>query len=104
MSELPNALTSDESNVWEFIKNHPKLLGLPVSDKQGLDLLNSLRDVADMILKEPEMAYKMLTMIATVIVASVTGNGNETIEEILVAEAMHKFDVEAKEMLDERPK
>jgi len=49
------------------------------------------------------MAKKMLTMIATMIVAAVTGNGNETVEELLVAEAMHKFDIEAKEILNERP-
>jgi hypothetical protein len=42
-------------------------------------------------------------MIATVIVAAAAGEGNETIEELLVAEAMHKFDTEAKEILNERP-
>jgi predicted transposase YdaD len=56
-----------------------------------------------MIHKDQEMAHKMLTMIATVIVAAATGSGNETIEELLVAEAMHKFDTEAKEILNERP-
>jgi hypothetical protein len=36
-------------------------------------------------------------------VAAATGNGNETIEELLVAEAMHNFDKETKEILSERP-
>lgn len=103
MSESPNASMSNEDNVWEFIKDHPRILGLPVSDKQGLDLLNALRDVADMIHKDQDMAHKMLSMIATVIVAAATGSGNETIEELLVAEAMHKFDTEAREILNERP-
>ncbi|NBR23823.1 MAG: hypothetical protein EBU08_08660 [Micrococcales bacterium] len=89
--------------MWEFIKDNPRILGLPVSDKQGLDLLNALRDVAETIHKDQDMAYKMLTMIATVIVAAATGSGNETIEELLVAEAMHKFETEAKEILSERP-
>jgi|SanBayMetagenome_1026888.scaffolds.fasta_scaffold05487_4 hypothetical protein len=103
MSELPNASIPNEDNVWEFIKDNPRIIGLPVSDKQGLDLLNALRDVDEMLFKDQEMAHKMLTMIATVIVAAATGSGNETIEEILVAEAMHKFDTEAKEILNERP-
>lgn len=104
MSESPSAsMSNEEDNVWKFIKDHPRLIGLPISDRQGLDLLNSLGDVADMIPKDPVMAHKMLTMIATVIVASVTGNGNETIEELLVAEAMYNFDTETKEILSERP-
>lgn len=103
MSESPSASMSSEDNVWKFIKDHPRLIGLPISDRQGLDLLNALGDVAEMIPKDQEMAYKMLTMIATVIVASATGNGNETIEELLVAEAMYNFDSETKEILSERP-
>ncbi len=103
MSELPNASIPSEDNVWEFIRDNPRIIGLPVSDKQGLDLLNALRDVDEMLFKDQEMAHKMLTMIATVIVAAATGSGNETIEEILVAEAMHKFDKGAKEILNERP-
>jgi hypothetical protein len=103
MSESLDASAQNEDSVWEYIKDHPRILGLPVSDKQGLDLLNALRDVAEMIHKDPDMAHKMLTMIATVVVAAATGSGNETIEELLVAEAMHKFDTEAKEILNERP-
>jgi hypothetical protein len=103
MSESPDALVPSEDSVWEFIKDNPRILGLPVSDKQGLDLLNALRDVAEMIHKDADMAHKMLTMIATVVVAAAMGSGNETIEELLVAEAMHKFDKEAKEVLDEKP-
>jgi hypothetical protein len=103
MSESPDALAPNKDSVWEFIKDNPRILGLPVSDKQGLDLLNALRDVAEMIHKDANMAHKMLTMIATVIVGAAMGSGNETIEELLVAEAMHKFDTEAKEVLDEKP-
>jgi hypothetical protein len=103
MSESLDASAENEDTVWEYIKDHPRILGLPVSDKQGLDLLNALRDVAEMIHKDQDMAHKMLTMIATVVVAAATGSGNETIEELLVAEAMHNFDKETKEILNERP-
>ena len=103
MTESADASMQNEDDVWDFIKENPRIIGLPVSDKQGLDLLNALRDVDEMLFKDQEMAHKMLTMIATVIVAAATGSGNETIEEILVAEAMHKFDIKAKEILNERP-
>ena len=43
----------------------------------------------------------MLTMIATVMISAVTGRGNETVEELLVQEAMHRFDKEAKDILND---
>jgi hypothetical protein len=103
MSELPDASIPKEDDIWEYIKEHPRIIGLPVSDKKGLDILNALRDVDEMIFKDPKMAHKMLTMIVTLIVAAAMGNGNETIEELLVAEAMHNFDKETKEILSEKP-
>ncbi len=94
-------VSAQENSVWDFIEANPKMIGFPVSDKQGLDLLNALRDVYNMIEKNPETAANMLTMIVTVMVSAVTGSGNETIEELLVQEAMHRFDNEAKEVLNE---
>lgn len=101
MTESTDASAQSDDAVWEFIKNNPKIVGFPVSDTQGLDLLNALRDVHERISEDPEMAAKMLTMIATVMVAAVTGSGNQTIEELLVQEAMHRFDNDAKEVLNE---
>ena len=101
MTESKDVSTQESKIVWDFIKANPKMIGFPVSDTQGLDLLNALRDVHEMIEKKPETAADMLTMIATVMVAAVTGKGNETIEEITVQEAMHRFDKEAKDVLDE---
>lgn len=94
-------VSAQENSVWDFIEANPKMIGFPVSDKQGLDLLNALRDVYNMIEENPETAANMLTMIATVMVSAVTGSGNETIEELLVQEAMHRFDNEAKEILND---
>lgn len=101
MTESKDVSAQESKIVWDFIKENPKIIGFPVSDTQGLDLLNALRDVHEMIEKKPETAADMLTMIATVMVAAVTGKGNETIEEITVQEAMHRFDKEAKDVLDE---
>lgn len=102
MTESKDVSAQESKIVWDFIKENPKIIGFPVSDTQGLDLLNALRDVHEMIEKKPETAADMLTMIATVMVAAVTGKGNETIEEITVQEAMHRFDKEAKDVLNEK--
>lgn len=101
MTESKDVSAQESKIVWDFIKANPKMIGFPVSDTQGLDLLNALRDVHDMIEKKPATAADMLTMIATVMVAAVTGKGNETVEEITVQEAMHRFDKEAKDILNE---
>lgn len=77
------------------------MIGFPVSDNQGLDLLNALRDIHEMINQKPEQAAHMLTLMVTVMVAAVTGQGNETVEELTVQEAMHRFDKAAKEVLNE---
>jgi hypothetical protein len=91
----------ENKSVWDYIKDNPQMVGFPVSDTQGLDILNALRDVYNKIEDSPKTAAEMLTMVATVMVAAVTGQGNETIQEILVQEAMHRFDKDAKEVLNE---
>lgn len=101
MTESTDVSQPVNNLVWDFIKDNPKMIGFPVSDKQGLDILNALRDVYNMIEQKPDVAANMLTMIATVMVAAVTGQGNATIEELLVQEAMHRFDVDAKDILNE---
>ena len=102
MTESTDALTPNEKDeVWQFVADNPKIIGFPISDNQGLDLLNALRDVYNKILEDPEMAADMLTMIATVMISAVTGRGNETVEELLVQEAMHRFDKEAKDILND---
>jgi len=102
MTESTDALTPNEKDeVWQFVADNPKIIGFPISDNQGLDLLNALRDVYNKILEDPEMAADMLTMIATVMISAVTGRGNETVEELVVQEAMHRFDKEAKDILND---
>jgi len=102
MTESTDALTpSKKDEVWQFVTDNPKIIGFPISDTQGLDLLNALKDVYNKILEDPETAADMLTMIATVMISAVTGRGNETVEELLVQEAMHRFDKEAKDILND---
>jgi hypothetical protein len=103
MSELENVWENDE-NFWNFVKENKRLVGLSISDGQGLDILNALRDIYVTIEEDPESALKMLTLLATVIYASSIGEGQQFTDEIQVASAMEQFDSSMKEMLSEEPK
>ncbi len=103
MSELENVWDSDE-DFWDFVGDNRKLVGISVSDGQGLDILNALRDIYLTIEKESESAMKMLTLLGTVIYASSIGEGRQFTDEIRVVSAMEQFDTSMKEMLDEKPK
>ena len=103
MSELENVWESDEE-FWDFVGQNRRLVGISVSDGQGLDILNALRDVYITINEEPESAKKMLTLLATVIYASSIGEGKQFTDEIQVVSAMEQFDTSIKEILDEESK
>lgn len=101
MSESEDVYQNSEP-VWEFIKTHPRAIGVPISDKKGLDLLNAMRDVYLEMDSNVENAKAMLTMLAGVLIAAAQGDGEEIIQEVLVQEAMFKFDDNIKEILDEK--
>jgi len=103
MSELENVWESDEQ-LWDFIGENKRLVGLQISNGQGLDILNALRDIYVTIDDDPNSAMKMLSLLATVIYASSIGEGQQFTDEIQVAAAMEQFDSSMKEMLDEEPK
>jgi hypothetical protein len=90
------------SKIWDYIKENPKILGLPISDDTGLDVLNAMRDIYEKIQDDPEIAADMLTMLAGVILAAAQGDGKEIIDEVIVASAMHEFDSGVKDILDEK--
>ena len=103
MSEFENAWATDE-DFWEFVGDNRKLVGIAISNGQGLDILNALKDIYTTIEKEPESAMRMLTLLGTVIYASSIGEGKQFTDEIQVVSAMEQFDSSMKEMLDEKPK
>lgn len=103
MSEFENAWDNDEE-FWDFVGENRRMVGLSVSDGQGLDILNALRDIYLTIDKEPESAMRMLTLLGTVIYASSIGEGKEFTDEIQVVAAMEQFESSIKEILDEESK
>ena len=103
MSEFEDAWDSDEE-FWDFVGENKRMVGLAISEGQGLDILNALRDVYLTIGKEPDSAMRMLTLLATVIYASSVGEGKQFTDEIQIASAMEEFDTSIKEILDEESK
>lgn len=103
MSESENAWDNDEE-FWNFVGENRRMVGLSISDDQGLDILNALRDIYLTIQDDPEGSMRMITLLATVIYASSVGEGKEFTNEIQVAAAMEQFDTSIKEILDEESK
>jgi len=62
MSELENVWDSDEE-FWDFIGDNKKLVGLAISDGQGLDILNALKDIYVTVIEDPEGCMRMLTLL-----------------------------------------
>ena len=100
MSELENVWESDEE-FWDFVGQNKRMVGMSISDGQGLDILNALRDIYLEVDREVETAKRMLTLLATVIYASSIGEGRQFTDEIQVLSAMEQFDTSIKEILDE---
>jgi uncharacterized protein YtpQ (UPF0354 family) len=100
MNESEDVSLNDE--VWDFIRDHPKMLGLPISDKQGLDLLSAIRDIYLELDVNVDSAKRMMTMLVGVLIAASQGEGDKIIEEVLVQEAMFNMDNNLKDILNEK--
>jgi hypothetical protein len=101
MSESENVWDNPE-DFWKHVKSNKKLVGIAVSDEQGLDILNALRDIYLRIDEEPDDAKQMLTMLGIILLASSNGQGEVISNEIAVQAAMEEFDVHMNRMLDEK--
>jgi hypothetical protein len=101
MSESENVSMDDLEGVWNHIADNPLLLGIPLSEHKGIDLLSALRDVYETNKKDQQSAQMLLTLLANVLVAAAQGDGDEVVEEVIVQEAMAKFDRESRKVLNE---
>lgn len=101
MKESEDASYNSEPDVWEYIKDNPRIMGLPLSDNKAIDICTALLDVYETLNKDPEAAKTLLGLLATVLVGSAEGQGKEVIEEVMVIEAMQHLDYKLKGILDE---
>ena len=101
MKESENASYDNEPEVWGYIRENPKIMGLPLSDNKAIDICTALLDVYEILSKDPEAAKSLLSLLATVLVGSAEGQGKEVIEEVMVMEAMQDLDRRLKGILDE---
>ena len=91
MSESENAWDNDEE-FQDFVGEDRRMVGLAISDGQGLDILNALRDIYLTVQDDPEGSMRMITLLATVIYASSVGEGKEFTDEIQIAAAICDID------------
>jgi len=91
----------DNDEFWEYVKENPRIIGIPVSEHKGLDLLSALRDVREAYKKDPAIGDSMLTILGTLLAGVANGDGDEMVEEVIVSEAMSNVDKELKKVLDE---
>lgn len=91
----------NDKDIWNYIKDNPRLVGIQVSESNGLDLLTALYDIWLEINSNPERASKMLTILASVLVSASTGEGDKVVEELIVQYAMSDFDTTMKDILNE---
>lgn len=102
MKKSENAWEGDEiDTVWDYIRENPLLLGLPLSESKGIDLLSALRDVYEANKRDQQAAQMLLTLLANVLVAAVQGDGEEVVEEVIVQDAMAQFEEQVRKVLDE---
>jgi hypothetical protein len=101
MKESENASYNEEPDVWEYIENNPRIMGLPLSDDKAIDICAALRDVYMTLQENTEVGIELLSLLATVLVGAAEGQGNEVIEEVAVIEAMRNFDHRLRGILDE---
>ncbi len=92
----------DAEDIWEFIKDNPRIVGIHISGEKSLDLLSALADVYKALSRNKIVEAKyMMTMIASVLVATANGTAEDIINEIMVQETMQTFDESMKEILNE---
>ena len=90
---------SSELEMWNYIKDNPRIAGIPISENKGLDILNALRDI--WVLKTVKEKNISLTILADVILSTVTDSRSVVLDEVLVQEAILTMDEDIKEILNE---
>lgn len=91
----------DNNEFWEYVKENPLVLGIPVSESKGLDLLSALKDIREAYLKDVKVGDTMLTLLGTLLLGAANGDGDKMVEEVIVSEAMVDIDKDLKEILNE---
>lgn len=102
MTESTDAsMPLNDSDIWDYVKNNPQIIGIKLSESNGLDLLSALHNIWTEMNSNPDKASKMLTILASVLISVSTGEGEKVVEELTVQYAMSAFDTAMKDILNE---
>ena len=101
MKESENSYPENNDSFWDYVKENPGIIGLPVSENKGIDILGALRDIREAYKVNGIKGDIMLTLLGSLLVGAAQGKGDKMIEEVIVSEAMDSFDTHFKGILDE---
>ena len=101
MSESENALPLDNS-FWEHLEHLNFTVGIPVSEKRMMDVLQVLHDIYQTIDEDVEDAKRLIIAMAAILVASKDGKADVLWEEFAIQESMKDFDKAITEVLNEK--
>jgi hypothetical protein len=101
MKESENSYPKENDSFWDYVKENPRIIGLPVSENKGIDILGALRDIREAYKVNGIKGDIMLTLLGSLLVGAAQGQGDKMIEEVIVSEAMDSFDTHLKGILDE---
>ena len=101
MNESENALPLDNS-FWEHLEHLNFTVGIPVSEKRMMDVLQVLHDIYQTIDEDVEDAKRLIIAMAAILVASKDGQADKLWEEFAIQESMKNFDKGITEVLNEK--
>jgi len=92
---MPNGIKEQEWYYdpfgWYVRHDQPEMMGIKLTNKVALDFLQGLYDIwLRLEDKKLEQAKKNICVLATLVIASCTGFGQEAVEELLVDELYSK--------------
>ena len=103
MSESENVLPLD-SSFWEHCEHLDFTVGIPVSEKRTMDILQVMHDIYDCISEDSEEAKQLIISMAAILVASRYDKADLVWEEIVVQSSMKDVDKALKEIISEESK
>ena len=101
MSESENALQLD-SSFWDHVDHLDFTVGIPVSEKRMMDVIQVLRDIYNAVDQDLEEGKKLIIVMAAILIASRDDKADSVWEEFAIMESMKDFDKGITEILNEK--
>lgn len=101
MSESEIVLPLDET-IWTHVEHMEGSIGIQVTEDKMLDLLGALYDIYHVSKEDMAEAQELIIGLTAILVAAPLGQADTVWKELQVRESMKNFELQAKEVLDEK--